>query len=248
MEPDWDRRRRAIIRDSFGIGIAVGTYGITFGALAAAGGFSVPQTMVLSSFMFTGGSQFAYIGVVAAGGSVLAAAVTALLLGARNTLYGVAMAPLLRTRGATAVLAAQLTIDESTAMGLAHEDPAEPRAARTAFWATGLAVFVCWNIATLIGALGATALGDPRVYGLDAVIPAAFLALMWPRFKSRGAIAVALLAAAVAILLSLWLPAGLPVLAGGLVAVFWGIAAPRSADGRTGDFDFAPPHDPEAPR
>ena len=107
-------------------------------------------------------------------------------------------------------------------MALAHEDPDEPRAARTAFWATGVTVFICWNIATLLGALGASALGDPRNYGLDAVIPAAFLVLMWPRLTSRSAIAVAVLAAAMATLLTVWLPAGLPVLAGGLVAVLWG--------------------------
>ncbi len=248
MEAQWDRRRRAIIRDALGIGIAVGAYGITFGALATTGGFSMPQTMALSSLMFTGGSQFAYIGVVAAGGSVVAAAVTALLLGARNTLYGVAMAPLLKTRGASAALAAQLTIDESTAMALAHEDPSEPRAARTAFWATGVTVFICWNIATLLGALGASALGDPRSYGLDAVIPAAFLALMWPRLTSRSASAVAALAAAMATLLTVWLPAGLPVLAGGLVAVLWGWLAPGGGRPPSGDFDFAPLPDLEPPR
>lgn len=248
MEAQWERRRRAIIRDALGIGIAVGAYGITFGALATTGGFSVPQTMALSSLMFTGGSQFAYIGVVAAGGSVIAAAVTALLLGARNTLYGVAMAPLLKTRGANSALAAQLTIDESTAMALAHEDPDEPRAARTAFWATGVTVFICWNIATLLGALGASALGDPRSYGLDAVIPAAFLALMWPRLTSRSAIAVAVLAAAMATLLTVWLPAGLPVLAGGLVAVLWGWLSPGGGTPPSGDFDFAPLPDLEPPR
>ena len=248
MGAQWERRRRAIIRDALGIGIAVGAYGITFGALATTGGFSVPQTMALSSLMFTGGSQFAYIGVVAAGGSVIAAAVTALLLGARNTLYGVAMAPLLKTRGANSALAAQLTIDESTAMALAHEDPDEPRAARTAFWATGVTVFICWNIATLLGALGASALGDPRNYGLDAVIPAAFLALMWPRLTSRSAIAVAVLAAAIATLLTVWLPAGLPVLAGGLVAVLWGWQSPGGGTPPSGDFDFAPLPDLEPPR
>ncbi|MFM2437949.1 MAG: hypothetical protein RLZ55_766 [Actinomycetota bacterium] len=215
----WAAQRRRIVRDSAAIGLAVGIYGLSFGAIAVAGGFSVWQTMVLSLLMFTGGSQFAYIGVVAAGGSALAAAAAALLLGARNTLYGVALRPLVPSRGLARIGAAQLTIDESTAMALAHEDAVDPRPARTAFWATGLSVFVGWNLATLVGALGAASLGDPAIWGLDAMVPAAFLALLWPRLRDRRSVATALAAAAVAIVTGLFAPPGLPVLLGGLVAV-----------------------------
>jgi len=221
--PPWAIRRRRILRDSAAIGLAVGIYGLSFGAIAVAGGFSIWQTMALSLVMFTGGSQFAYIGVVAAGGSAIAAAVAALLLGARNTLYGVAVRPLVPSRGLRRVAAAQLTIDESTAMALAHEDPLDPRAARTAFWATGLAVFAGWNIATLVGALGAASLGDPGVWGLDAMVPAAFLALAWPRLKTRRSVMTALAAATVAIVAGLFAPPGVPVLLGGLVAVAAGL-------------------------
>ncbi len=217
--PPWRDQRRRILRDSAAIGLAVGIYGLSFGAIAVAGGFSVWQTMVLSLVMFTGGSQFAYIGVAAAGGSAIAAAIAALLLGARNTLYGVALRPLVPSRGVARIAAAQLTIDESTAMALAHEDPAEPRSARTAFWATGVAVFVGWNVATVVGALGAASLGDPGVWGLDAMVPAAFLALLWPRLKGRRSVLTALAAAGVAIVVGLFSPPGVPVLLGGLVAV-----------------------------
>ena len=167
--------------------------------------------------MFTGGSQFALVGVLGAGGGVVAAVLTAWLLGARNSIYALSLAPVLTVTGPAKLAAAQLTIDESTAMALSH--PAEPRAARHAFWSTGIAVFVLWNIGTLIGALGATWIGDPATLGLDAAIPAAFVALLWPRLVDRTMWAVALAGAAVALVLTPVLQPGLPVLAAGLVAL-----------------------------
>ena len=142
---------------------------------------------------FTGGSQFAFAGIVGAGGSPWSATATALMLGLRNLLYGLRIAPLITVPGVRSrALAAHLVIDETTAMTLSNEDPAEPRASRLAFWATGLAVYVCWNIATVVGALGASALGDPKTFGLDAAVGAAFLALLWPRVQNRLLAGVAL--------------------------------------------------------
>jgi predicted branched-subunit amino acid permease len=157
------------------------------------------------------------VGVLGAGGGVVAAVLTAWLLGARNSIYALSLAPVLTVAGPAKLAAAQLTIDESTAMALSH--PAEPRAARHAFWSTGIAVFVLWNIGTLIGALGATWIGDPATLGLDAAIPAAFVALLWPRLVDRTMWAVALAGAAVALILTPVLQPGLPVLAAGLVAL-----------------------------
>lgn len=214
----WGSQRRRILRDSIGIGLAIGAFGLSFGALAVAAGFSVTQAVVLSALMFTGGSQFAYIGVFAAGGGAWAAGSAALLLGARNTVYGMGMAPVLGVVGLRRVGAAQLTIDESYAMSTAVADPTEPRAATTAFWATGLSVYIGWNLATLIGALGAASLGDPAKWGLDAMVPAAFLGLLWPRLKDRRAVVVALLAAGSAIALLPFAPAGVPILIGGAIA------------------------------
>ncbi len=112
-------------------------------------------------------------------------------------------------------------------MTLSNEDPAEPRASRLAFWATGLAVYVCWNIATLVGALGASALGDPKTFGLDAAVGAAFLALLWPRVQNRLLACVALAAAAVALTLTPFVTPGIPVLVAGLVAVAVGLRSPE---------------------
>lgn len=212
---------RAIIRDGVAVGVATGAYGIAFGATSVAGGLSVLQTCALSLLVFTGASQFALVGVVTAGGSPFSGAVTALLLGTRNTLYGLRLAPLLGWTGWRKAAAAHLVIDESTAMSVTRDTRED---ARVGFLGTGLAVFALWNLATLGGALAGEALGDPRTYGLDAAVGGAFLALLWPRLRDRRNQMTALLAVALALALVPATPAGVPVLAAGLVAIGVGIA------------------------
>jgi branched chain amino acid efflux pump len=216
--------RRRITSNAVGIGVATGAYALSFGAISVSSGLSVWQTQTLSLFMFTGASQFALVGVIGAGGGLVAAVLTAWLLGARNSMYALGMAPVMRLHGLRRLGGAQLTLDETTAMALANPDP--PEAARYAFWSTGISVFILWNIGTLVGALGATTLGDPSNLGLDpsnlgldAATAAAFLALLWPRLVGRTMWAVALSGAAVALALTPLLPPGLPVLAAGLVAL-----------------------------
>jgi len=226
-----DSARAAVLRQALSIGVATGAYGISFGALAVAGGLTVPQACVLSLAMFTGGSQFAFVGVVAAAGSAGAAVATAALLGARNGFYGLQMARILRPRGSRRLLTAHVTIDETTAVGSAQAavHPDRPDLARVGFWATALAVFALWNAATLLGALVGNALGDPRRYGLDAAAAAAFLALLWPRLATGSTRLVAAGAVLVASVLVPLLPPGMPVLAAALVAVVAGWREPAAA-------------------
>ena len=224
----WHVERRGILVNAVSVGLATAAYGVSFGAISVTGGLTVLQTQVLSVFMFTGGSQFALVGVLIAGGGGASAVATSVLLGVRNAFYGLTMAPVLRVTGVRRMVAAQLTIDESTAMAVSrsveHDDG---RASRLAFWSTGLSVFVCWNLATLAGALGAGALGDPRVWGLDAAIPAGFIALVWPRLRDRRSWTIGLCAAAVALALTPFLRPGIPVLVTAVVAVVAGVLAVR---------------------
>lgn len=216
--------RTGIVRDSLAVGVATGAYGIGFGAVSVASGLSVAQTCVLSLLMFTGASQFALAGVVAAGGAPMSGAATALLLGTRNTLYGLRMAPLLKWRGWRRVAAAHVLIDESTAMSVNRTSTA---AARLGYLTTGLSVFVLWNLATVVGAVAGEAVGDPRTFGLDAAVGAAFLALLWPRLADGRNVVVAVLAAAVALSLVPTAAPGVPVLAAGGVALLVGVLAKR---------------------
>ncbi|MDQ6641682.1 MAG: AzlC family ABC transporter permease [Actinomycetota bacterium] len=219
--------RRKIIRDGIAIGIASGAYGISFGAIGVTSGLNVWQTCVTSLLVFTGASQFALVGVLGAGGAPLAGAASGLLLGSRNTLYALRLAPMLDFRGVRRVAAAHLVIDESTAMAVSRETRT---GARTGFLATGGAVFVLWNLATLAGALAGDRLGDPRRYGLDAAVGGAFLALLWPRLKETRNRVVAVLAAALALTLVPLTPAGVPVLAAAVVALGMGLLTRNASD------------------
>ena len=197
------------------MGLAVGTYGVSFGAAATAAGLSTWQAVALSALMFTGASQFALVGVLGSGGAAVTGILGAVLLGTRNTLYAVRLSTLLPMRGPRRLLAAHLTIDETMATSTAA-----PKAhAGLAFWTTGISLYLVWNLATLLGALGASQLGDPASLGLDAAVPAAFLGLLWPRLGSGQARRTALAGGLLALAAVPYTPAGVPVLLAGLAVL-----------------------------
>lgn len=209
---------REVWREALGVVLATSAYGISFGALAVAAGLDVWQACVLSLLMFTGGSQFAFVGVFTAGGlaALPSAVASAALLGVRNVAYGMRMSPIVGGGPARKTAAAHFTIDESTAVAISQNDP---RLRQVGFWVTGIGIFVGWNITTLVGALVGDVLGDPKTWGLDAAAAAAFLALLWPRLKARQAVAVGVAAAVVAAALTPFLMPGLPVLVAAVVAI-----------------------------
>ncbi len=178
---------------------------MAFGVLASTSGLSVPQAGALSLLTFTGASQFALVSIVAGGGSVVAGLGSALLLAARNGVYGVTVGPLLPRRRSARLAASHLVIDETTAMATAQPD--EHRA-REAFFATGISLFLCWNLGTFLGATGGSQLADPSAFGLDAAFAAGFLALLLPHLRTAPGRAAALAGAAIA-------AGGLPVLPNG---------------------------------
>ncbi len=210
------------LRDSLSVSITVGAYGTAFGAAAVANGFSLLQTCLLSLLTFSGASQFAVIGVLGSGGGALSGIATASLLGIRNGVYGVIMAPRLKVKGFKRIVAAQITIDESTAVALGQEVRGE-KAMRQGFWLTGFGVFLFWNLFTVAGALGAQAMGDIRAWGLDSAVPAAFLGLVWPRLKTNRDRALAVGCMIFALAMTPILPAGLPIIATAFIAVAVGL-------------------------
>ncbi|MFV0133277.1 AzlC family ABC transporter permease [Streptomyces sp. HMX87] len=216
----------AVVRDALGVGVAVGLSGFAFGVTSAGSGLTLLQTCALSLLVFTGASQFALVGALAAGGNPFTAAAGAFFLGVRNAFYGLRLSQLLALPRAVRPFAAQWVIDETTAVALAQPTR---RGARIGFAVTGLTLYVLWNLTTLLGALGAEAVGDTGAWGLDAAGPAVFLALLAPMLRST----LERLAAGLAVLLGLGLlpvlPAGVPVLVAALAApvVLW-------AEGRRG--------------
>jgi predicted branched-subunit amino acid permease len=212
-------------REGLAVGL-VGLYGVSAGALGVAAGLSVAQTMLTSLLLFSGGSQFAFYGVIATGGNPLAAVATSSLLGLRNGFYGLQLSRTLTPAGWLRPVTAHLTIDESTAVALAQDTPRE---SRIGFYVTGIALFVVWNTTTLLGALAGTAMGDPRAYGLDAAAAAAFVALVWPRLFGRaeggrtGPVATAVLAMVLTLVSAPFTPTGVEVLVGATAALVVGL-------------------------
>jgi predicted branched-subunit amino acid permease len=216
----WEQERASIRRDALGIAAYAGAFGVSLGAIAVSSGLTVIQTGLLSLAMFSGASQVAFVSVVGAGGSALTAIPAALLLGIRNTFYGIRLVQVLGVRGRRIPVAAQFVLDETTAMVIAREDQREQR---YAFWFTGVLLFIVWNLGTIGGAVGGAAIGDTATLGLDAVVPAAFLALIWPGLDDRTSRLVAIGGALVASALVPVLPPGIPVLAAAPVAVVAGL-------------------------
>lgn len=205
---------RAVVSTSLSVAIATGLYGISFGAIGVASGLDVLSVMLLSLLMFSGASQFAFVGVVAAGGAPITAIASAWLMGVRNSFYALRLAPEFGPRGLMRFIQAQLTIDESNAVSAAQKS-VEDR--KLGFWLTGVGVFLFWNLATLLGALGGNMIGSVEAWGLDAAAAAAFLGLLWPRLKEN--LVLAGLGAMVALVSVPFLPAGLPVLLAAAVAL-----------------------------
>jgi 4-azaleucine resistance transporter AzlC len=211
---------RSVIVDSLGVGVATGAYGVSFGAISTASGLSVVQTCVMSLIVFTGASQFAFLGIIASGGNPITGALTAVLLGSRNLFYGLCLAQRLDLHGPVRFASAHLVIDESTAMAVTRTTT---RQTRLGFFWTGISIFVLWNLTTFLGALAGNAIGDPRTYGLDAAVGAAFLGLLWPRLTSWHARIVALVGAAVALGVVPLTATGVPIIVGGGAAVVLGM-------------------------
>ncbi len=211
------RRQASPVVAGVSLGLAVGIYAISFGVLAVTSGLTVAQACAMSALVFTGASQFAAVGVIQAGGSPIAAVGSALMLGSRNSIYGLAMSQVVTGRLPRRLLAAHLTIDESTALATAQARPADRE---RAFWAAGLGVFVFWNLGTLLGAVGGRAVNlDPKVFGLDVAFPAGFVALLGPHLAKVGGRAAAVIGGCVALALSPLLPSGLPIVLASLGAL-----------------------------
>jgi len=207
------------VKDGLLVGFATGIFAIGFGVLSISADLSLAQTMVMSLVVFTGASQFAAVGVIAAGGSPATAVGSALLLAARNGFYSMTMSQHVRGPIWKRALAAHVTIDESTALGTAQDDPSD---VEPAFWVGGLSVFVFWNVGTLIGALGGQTIGDPNALGLDAAFPAGFISLAAASLRHQAGRIAAATGFAIAIAAVPFTQPGVPILlaaAGAVIAL-----------------------------
>ena len=212
---------RPVVSASVTLGAVVGVFGIVFGVGAVSAGGSVLQACVMSLLVFTGASQFAAVSVIDGGGSTGSAMSSAMLLAARNGVYGLTMARHLDGSLTRRLVAAQLTIDESTAMATAQTDR---RSSSAAFWITGLSVYLFWNLGTLIGAVAGSSI-NPETYGLDAAFPAGFVAMVAPHFSTSNGRLAGILGGVICLVTIPFVPVGMSILCAG-AAVLVGVRRP----------------------
>jgi 4-azaleucine resistance transporter AzlC len=205
----WRTIDRELVRDVAAVAGAVLMVGVSFGAIAVAAGESPWIAVLMSLVVFAGAAQFMAVGVVAAGGSAVAAVLAGLLLNARHLPFGLAIADTLGRGWASRMVGSHLMVDESVAFAVAQRDP---QRARAAYWTCGVTLFVSWNVGVLAGALAGQAVGDTDALGLDAAFPAGLLALTLPSLNRPGPVRAALVGTVIALVTTPLLPAGLPVL------------------------------------
>jgi branched chain amino acid efflux pump len=209
MRSIWRTIDRSLIRDALAIAGAVGVVGASFGAITVTSGLPLWLAPALSVLVFAGGAQFLAVGVVAAGGGAIAAVLGGLLLNARLLPYSLAITPTIGTGRLARLLGSQFVTDETVAFAIAQQGRERSRAA---FWLSGIMLFGCWNVGTIVGVVAGQAIGDPGAFGLDAAFPAALLALVLPSLRDGATVRAALLGAAIALVTSPFLPPGLPLL------------------------------------
>jgi len=217
--------RREILSAAFTLSAAIGVIGFVFGVGVISAGGTVAHACVMSLLVFTGASQFSAVSVIASGGTTGAALGGAMLLAARNTVYGLAMSRYIEGSLPKRLVAAQLTIDETTAIATAQDRPEDKR---YAFWATGIALFLCWNTGGVIGALVGGSI-NPETYGLDVAFPAAYVAMVLPHLRHRRGLIASALGAATCVVLIPFTPVGVPILCAA-AAILVGLPPPADPD------------------
>lgn len=188
--------------------LAVGLVGVSYGATAVAGGLPVWFPVLLGASVLAASAEFLFVGIVVAGGNPIAAVLAALLINARHLSYGLAVTDVVGD-GWRRWLRSHLMNDETVVFALGEDGVDRKRAA---YLASGLGILLCWPGGALLGALGGALVKDTAALGLDAVFPAALLALVLPSLREAKVRRAALLGAAVALAATPFLPAGVPVL------------------------------------
>jgi 4-azaleucine resistance transporter AzlC len=217
MRSIWRTIDPGLLRDIALVCLADGVVGLSYGAISVGGGLDLWVPVLLSIVVFAGASQFLFVGIVAAGGSPIAATIAGLLVNSRHVAFGLAVSDVIGN-GWRRPLGSHVMTDENVAFALGQDDL---RQKRTAYWVCGIGIFVCWNIGVVIGALAGSVITDTDVFGLDAAFPAVLLALVLPSLRDKKTRTAALAGSVVALAATPFLPAGLPVLLALVGLVFY---------------------------
>lgn len=191
---------------------------MSFGIVARDAGFSAEAAIAMSAVVFAGSAQFAAVAIIASGGTAGAAVAAAALMNSRFLPMGIALGPSLPGGPVARAVQGQTVIDASWAMSNRGDGTFD----RWFLFGSTAPQYVTWLAGTTFGALGGGLFSDPSRFGLDAIYPTFFLALVMAEIKDRTTLAIALAGGLLALSLVEVAPAGLPVLAASLVAL-WGL-------------------------
>ncbi|MDQ5807482.1 MAG: AzlC family ABC transporter permease [Actinomycetota bacterium] len=209
-----DRQRfTAGFRAAVPYAIAGFVLSMSFGVLARDAGFSTAQAIVMSAIVFAGSAQFTALSVIAAGGSVGAAVTGAALMNSRFLPMGIALAPSLPGRAARRGAQGQAVVDSSWAMALEEDG----RFDRWFMFGATAVQYLTWTSGTVLGAFASGI--DVQKFGLDALYPTFFLALLIAELRSGRAKGAAALGAIIALALVPFTPPGIPILVASLASL-----------------------------
>ncbi len=215
--PDADPRAsfRAGARSAIPVMLAGLLLGASFGVLAVGAGVPVVAAIVMSAIVHAGSAQFAALAVMTGGGSIPTAVVAGTLMNGRFLPMGLALGPSLPGSALRRALGGQAVVDASWVLA----NLGGGRFDRHKLYGATALQWCGWTGGTALGALSQGALGDLDRFGVDAVYPAFFAALLVLELREGRGRLVAVLGAALALALSPFTPAGIPVLAASVVAL-----------------------------
>ena len=206
---------RAGLRAGVPFGVAGFFVSLSFGVLAQDAGMSATAAIVMSAIVFAGSAQFAAVSIIAAGGGLGAAVLAAAMMNSRFLPMGIALAPSLPGGPLDRAGQGQTVVDSSWAIAARDDGTFD----RWKLFGTTVPQYVAWVSGTVAGVFGGDVLGDPDKFGLDAVFPTFFLALLIAEMRDGRTRGVAALGALIALVLIPFTPPGVPVLVASLAAL-----------------------------
>ncbi len=159
---------------------------VSFGVIALQSGFSIWETIAISTLIYAGASQFLFVAMVASGAPIWLVIALTLLINARHVVYGPNLAPYISKSPWWIALMHGLT-DQIFALADTRLPQLESNHRLAWFSGATLIAWMSWVGGTALGAImGGELIAQWPLLGevLPFALPALFLVLLAPRFNS----------------------------------------------------------------
>lgn len=190
--------------------------GVTVSVAMVDAGVSIPTTLGAAFLVYSATSQLAFLAVKAAGGSTIVGVLSGWLVASRFGLLAVSLGSRYQGGVPERAAAAINSFDPNVGLAIQQQDNA---VLRRVFWKVTAALMIGWWTGAFLGAFVGDLIGDGKTWGLDAVFPAALVAIVGALVRRRDGLTAALAGATICCLLIVVSPGGLPILASSLGAV-----------------------------